>query len=463
MQKIKLPIWLLVLCLAALSLSWQTAHLKTRTIKDYDQLLYLPIAHDLATTGIFTDGRFTDLTQNNAGRAGMFIAPLYPALIAGLSKMDTRLAATLVCSATKSDPAIAECPLDLGILRPVQLIFAMVTLLLLWQTVFFITSSPVAAWSGLFIACLLCRDYAEFANVAMTEAIVLPLFAAFSWSLIKTIQQQKLSLAAITGLLLGFSSLARPEYIYLADGFVALTLLAFICRRPNYAKLAAIIGLTGLLVTAPWLLRNWLLFHTAAMTESYAGFNLAQRVTYEMMTWREWCAGWLFYLPDFGDRLAHWLFNPADFTRLDYDGRPDTFYQIGFKITAPESLAAAGGAAHQVGYLLRHYALPDPVKYLAVTLLLSWRGLWIGKYFSLLTAPFLLWFGVRSINRKDAAALALLIPPLLLLGLHGAVSNNMPRYNLILVPALATAIGALLGPWLQKLWQNRRNRSKLTP
>ena len=463
LQKMKPPAWLIVIGFAVVCLAWQTGQLKVRHIHDYDQILYLPIAHDLATTGVFTDGRFVDLEHHAAGDAGMFIAPLYPTFIAVISKFSLPLTDTIKCTVISSDTEIGNCALNLGILRPIQFILAVITLLLLWQIALQVTGNQISAWIALLATGLFCRDYAEFANVAMTEAIILPLFSAFSLFLIKTIQQQKTPSAIIAGLLLGLCSLARPEYIYLIDGFIILAMLAMALRRHPWAKLAMIIGLTSFAIVVPWIIRNWLLFGKAAITEGYAGLNLAQRAAYQLMTWREWLAGWIFYLPDFGDNLARWLFQANDFTRLDYAGRPDTFYQIGFKVIAPESLKAAGGAAEQVGYLLRNYALPEPFKYMAVTLLLSWRGFWIGKYFALFAAPFLGWFCWKSIKNRNFTGIALLLPPFLLLFLHGAVSNNMPRYNLTLIPAMATAMGAALGPWLQRRWIKYRNRSKLTP
>ena len=47
------------------------------------------------------------------------------------------------------------------------------------------------------------------------------------------------------------------------------------------------------LVVGPWVLRNWILHDTAAVSGGYAAYILVQRVAYNAMTLQEWLASWI--------------------------------------------------------------------------------------------------------------------------------------------------------------------------
>lgn len=439
-----------VVALACLLFGLST--LKPTTLRDYDQPLYLGIAQDLAATGTYTNGR------NGQGEPGAYTAPLYPALVAGLIPFSPALARAAGCVRTAPTGEIAACPADLGLLFPVQVALTALTLMLGWRTALAVTGKPAVAWTALLAAGLGTTEYAVYARTAMTEALSLPLAAlAGLLLLVMLVRSPRLPVALGLGASLGLLTLTRPEYLYLiaALGVVGVAALALV--RPFGSALLASV-LAAALVVAPWSVRNERLFGTLAPTYGYAGFILAQRMAYEAMTPGEWAAQWLYALPGFGPAAARMVFPAGDVERLGWEERPGTFYMVGNGPALADLRRNAPDPASQVPYLLRWFVLSAPLHFLAVTLALAWKGLWVRKYFSLVGVPFFLAMLARAIRRRDGPGLAFLLPPTFILLLHAATTVSTPRYSLILIPAYATAFAAAVTPWAARSVPRLRRR-----
>jgi hypothetical protein len=427
-----------------------------------DQPLYLSIAYELAISGQYTDGTRAVRRSDGSAEAGSMIAPLYPALLAGLMRIDPVLAATAQCVvAPGSNPA--ACPSRLGLLVPLQAGMVVATLLLVWLSALRLHADPRVAWAALILAALSCQDYAYLVHAALTDVLSCLLFAAFCLGLLITVQTRSVRAAIAAGALLGFAALTRPAFLYVAYAFIPVWLMVVAdaiwrrghwqsCLRCGFASLAGVA-----LIVTPWILRNAVLLGTADLTRGYGGYILAQRVAYDAMTLREYLVGWIYWLPDFGDSLAKSLFSPELYRRLGWEESADTFYAYGNRVLAPETLAAAGEPSRHVGYLVRHYILAEPGRYIAVTLLLAWRGLWVGKYFALVTAPLLLARLIADIRRRQLDLLVFAAPPVFMLFFNAAVSVSIPRYNLVLIPSLSVAAAMSMVGWLDRL------RPSLTP
>ena len=282
----------------------------------------------------------------------------------------------------------------------------------------------------------------------MTEALSLPLAALSGLLLVWLVRRPRLGLAAALGAALGLLTLTRPEYLYLAAAIGVTGLAISLWRRRLGLAMAASCLVAGVVI-APWSLRNAALFGTAAPTSGYAGFILAQRMAYEAMTPAEWTAQWVYSLPGFGPAAARLAF-PDAVARLGWQERPDTFYMVGNTTAVQELAQNAPNPGDQVGYLLRRYVWPHPLRFAAVTLVMAWKSLWVRKYFSLVAAPFLAVMLWRAVRRGDTRHLAFLLPPLFIVALHAATTVATPRYSLMLVPAYAVAFGLVAGPWLER-------------
>jgi hypothetical protein len=442
--------WCLAAAVALACLLAGLAGLKPATLKAYDQPLYLGIASDLATTGFYTNGRFGAPEQ-----PGAYTALLYPAMIAGLARIDPVLASAAACVRSAATEALAACPTNLGILLPVQVALACLTLVLVWRSTFAIGGGPVAAWCALLAAGLGTTEYAVYARTAMTEALSLPLAALAGLLLVLLVRRARWVTALGLGATLGLLTLTRPEYLYLtvALGLVGLVLVVARHRRLGMRLVAA--GAVCALVLAPWSLRNARLFGTAAPTFGYAGFILAQRMAYEAMTPREWVAQFIDALPGFGPAAAR-LAMPDAVGRLGWEERPDTFYMVGNTLMVQQLAANAPNPADQVSYLLHRYAFMHPLRFTAVTLALAWKALWVRKYFSLIAVPCFAVMAWQAARRRDGVRLAFVLPPLFVLLLHAATTVSTPRYSLMMIPAYAAAVGLLAGPLVTRGWRRLR-------
>ena len=417
--------------------------LKPSNLWAYDQPLYLGIASDLLQTGNYTNGRL-----GAPDRAGAYTAPLYPALIAGLAWLDPVLARDAACVRTAEAARIASCPPSLGILLPIQAGLTVLTLVLVWRSTIAIGGGRPAAWCALLAAGLGTTEYAVYTRTAMTEALSLPLAALAGLLLVLLVQRTRWTLAIGLGVTLGLLTLTRPEYLYLAAaiGLVGCGVAA-VQRRLGITLVAS--ALVCAAVLAPWSVRNERLFGTMQPTYGYAGFILAQRMAYEAMTPTEWTAQWLYALPGFGPASARMIFH-HDVDRLGWEERPDTFYMAGNTAMVQELAQNAPDPKDQVGYLLGRYVWPHPLRFAAITSVMTWKTLWVRKYFSVVAMPFFALMVWRAVRQRDPARLAFVLPPLFILLLHGATSVGTPRYSLMMIPVFAASFGIVAGPWITR-------------
>ena len=295
----------------------------------------------------------------------------------------------------------------------------------------------MVAWVALGAA-LAAGEYAYYARHFLTEALLLPVFTAHLVALVGVVRGRWME-AVAAGLLLGAAAMIRPVngYLFLADLLVLAFVLAW--RRPLSARRAAGLAVAFaagcVVVTAPWMTRNALALGRFALTDGYAGAILAQRVAFNAMTGAEWLMAWVYWLPDFGDRLATAWFGAGAVEQLDL-GAENGFYLTGNHVLLPETRAAAGAEGH-LGYLLHNYVLKEPAWHLAVTLPLAWRGLWVAKYWGLVAFLCFVPAAVAAARTRNVLFLVVSAPAWFLLGLNAFASVNVVRYNLVLIPCLS--------------------------
>lgn len=448
-----------LLLVALLGLWFQSHYVKPFRVAA-DSRNYAAIADGILATGRFSDGIWSDAAPADRP-SGMYIAPLYPAFVTMVAAIDPTLRGTIACAAASATPENIGCSSDLGWLTPIQLGLALATLLLIWWSAGEVTASQGIAWAALAIASFGSYEYVGFARGILTENLVCPLFLGYSICQFLAVRRSSKRLAILAGVLLGLTALTRPSFLYLGyvTALLGLVLLAFGPARRQVAILCLVVGVVASLTVLPWMLRNLLELDAFDLSRGYSGVILTERVAYDAMTWREYLAGWIYFLPDFGDSLAHRLFDTADFVRLGWDDKPTSFYSVAHAQLQPETAAAAGGAAHHVGYLIRHYILPDLPKYTAVTLLLMWRGLWVSKYFGLLCAPMLGGRLIGDLRRRHYDLLLFTAPAIFMLALHAALSVNISRYNVGLIPPMSIAAALALS----RVWRRERPLSPLRP
>jgi hypothetical protein len=190
------------------------------------------------------------------------------------------------------------------------------------------------------------------------------------------------------------------------------------------------------------MVRNYLLFDRFTLTDPvYLEAVLSHRMAYNRMTWFEWMEGWIYYLPDFGDSLARWLFG----NEIDVLAQSTNGYNLyGVYVLHPQ-VHAITAPDLATWYLIKTYALGDPVKYIAVTALLTWRGIFVGQYVALLGLACLVG-ALRSMPQRQRELLAMTaIFGFAIAVLQGAMTPNIVRYNLAVTPIYAISVGWFLG------------------
>lgn len=422
-----------------------------------DALAYLSIAHQLNKNGTFTNGTFDPAWAGPDAPLppGRFFTPLTPAFQAGLMALSPGFREAAHCVLASRQP----CTDGLGVPVAAQVTLAAGTLGLIWVGAMVLWRRRDVAWLALLLAAA-TGEPAYYAAHLLTESLTLPLAIGSALVLACAVDRRSWRLMLAAGVLFGIATLNRPIFAYVVYALAALALVAAVSpqHRRDALALAVLLPAGYLLAVAPWMLRNWLVFGDPGLTQGYAGFSLAQRIAYNMMTGREWLAAFVYWFPDFGDNLAEWLFTADGVRRLGWTD-PTSFFLVGFNELSAETLRLAGGPERHLDYLLTHGVFDRFGTHLMVTLPLTWRGLWIAKYWSVVGFACLVPVLVRRIGRGDWAFPVFCLPPVLLAGLHGFTSVSIPRYNLPLLAPLAMAMAVPAADLARAL--HRRLRARL--
>jgi hypothetical protein len=200
---------------------------------------------------------------------------------------------------------------------------------------------------------------------------------------------------------------------------------------------ASVLGLTlgYAAIALPFLLRNGLQIGMWSVSDpAYLVASLCHRFGYNLMSWNEWMMGWLYYVPDFGDNLATKWFGDA-VSRLSWD--KGGYYTYGRDVLLPEINATAAGSEAAQRLLIERYIFDMPLKNAAVTMLLLFRGIFVGGNWG--TIAVLLVFPALWLMPAPRRGLwlMLLLPALGAALINAQASVSMSRYNLALIPAFA--------------------------
>ena len=415
-----------------------------------DEYGYLGTAYQLASHGVFAP------YDAGGARTAPFMAqaPLTPFVIAGMIRLDGEFKDTIDCllSALHSEQIdVSSCPPDYGLAIPVQTLLLTVAASLVWLIAQYCGATPAVRTLALGLA-LLSEQYFYFARHFLTDTYILLFVSIFIFGLTRAYRvdrapNDRAFSLAVAGAGLGLCALTREGYTVLCWA-VPLTLFLghfWAARRePIGPRLASAIrptlslAIACVIIVSPWLVRNVILFDSLAIIDGHGAHVIIERVSYNAMTWREWAAAWFFWLPDFGDKLGPALFGAESVERLRWFG-VGSFYTVGNGPLSAELKAEAAAAAEPVlPYVLKTYVFGDLLNHVRVTLVLAWRGLWIGKYFGLFGHALAV-LGVWHLYRSGRlpVLLCIAVPAAFMTGLHAFVSVSIPRYNLIQLPYLA--------------------------
>lgn len=358
--------------------------------------------------------------------------------LAGLIKLDPALRQTLSCALTSVLPE--HCPRSYTTVVVAQAALLVTAVVLCWFLGYSWSGRYSVAWAT-FAAALLSGIHAGYVAAMLTEALALPLVAAFTLMWCALVRNPRPPVVVAVSVSLALLVLTRPSFWYLL-WFMPMLAAGFAPSR-NLRRLCAPIMATfalALLLTSSWLVRNYLVSgHATVSGGGYGGRVLVQRVSYNDMTLREFGAAFIFWLPEFGDSLARAILPRDSYARLGWGD--DSLYAIGWTRMRAKLGSTAQPRPGALWAIIHQDVLARPIAHLKSTIALTWRGMFIGKMWGLvgwLCAAAILW---RTLRRGHAAYALAVVPAAFMLILHAAVSVNIPRYNFMLLPPLALAVG----------------------
>jgi len=408
-----------------------------------DEFGYLKIADDLTTYGVFTNGGFNANGKETA-ESGAFFSPIYPVFLSLTSRISQSSVEAVSCFAKRLETCQAEDMLPVVV---AQIIIAALSGVLIFHTVLMLFENRAVAWLVLVLV-LVDKTHVEYASHFLTENAAFFLFYLFGFLLVYALKNRNIINWGYVGAVLALAALARPTYYYLLF-FLPFLIFAFEKVKHQLSsadalKSAMVFFVSGYVVLLPWMLRNYVYFDEFVLTNGYAGYILVQRVAYNMMSWGEWVAAFVYWLPDFGDSLAASLFPEEFYRKLSwYD--PESYYMIGNRGFRAEMLEAAGGRDEMFGFLLKNHIIGDLFQHVMVTFPLALRGMWTGKYIGLVgfigLIPVILMMAKQS---KAFEFMMYLFPGYFILGLNAFVSVNVVRYNEPLIVIFASVVAFLL-------------------
>lgn len=290
------------------------------------------------------------------------------------------------------------------------------------------------------------RDIRNYDHDMLTEPAYLMFLGLFLLVWLDAVRQDgRWQRWLVVGCLIGLLAMVKPAWTALVPGLAVISAALVVWQWPRRGAVmrcyAALVVGWGL-IQAPLLLRNGLTLGYWGLSDTfYLVTNLSHRFAYNAMPWRDFFAGFLYYMPDFGDRAAEALFGVDTGLRLSWD--PEGYYAYGRDVLHRIALSQ-GSLADARAYLLREHFFNDPVKSAAVTLLLTWRGLFVGHLFGLVALVLMLpvlWASARSIR---ISLLVLVLPILMMAVGHALISVNIPRYNLGLIVIYSCVLAQLI-------------------
>ncbi|MGE0038985.1 MAG: hypothetical protein AB7S93_25600 [Xanthobacteraceae bacterium] len=414
-------------------------------LTDFDQAFYLSIAYDLNHHGVFSNGVFDDVdSTQERPPPGLFFAPLYPALIVAVTRLDPRFRRAVDCVIELGHNAQdrSECEVYA---RPMLLIHALLLalgVLAIARAAETIFENRALFWfTGVLATIALIPDADLFAFV-MTESLTFCLYGMASLAMVLALKRPGISNTVTTGVLFGLLCLTRASFMVLAPVLVMLFAIngRWIAKTGLRATATQclLFAVAFAAVLGPWIVRNGVSAGKWAMSEEYGSAAIIERFAYDDMTWREFLLAFPYCLPEIGEPIVDRTFGPRAMERFVYYS-PQSFFHVG-RAHRDQLNAANGRLDPLIGDIVRDEMRERGWWYFAVAIPLGWCGMWIGGYLGLLLVPTFVWAAVAALRRDRPLFLLYAAPPFVMLGLHALLANHYTRYNLILIgPFCASA------------------------
>tara|TARA_R110002072_G_scaffold50843_3_gene136543 strand:- start:17529 stop:18908 length:1380 start_codon:yes stop_codon:yes gene_type:complete len=426
-----------------------------------DEYVYLGHAHTLYSYGVFGSQNGTKDSPKPDAR----FAPLYPVLLAVTMHIDEDFAKSTECYLSTVGMDENSCSGEFYTIKVIQLLIFSLSLGYIWYLLTIISSSKLFSYSTVGLLLFSGTPF-YYADHFLTESLYLALAFIFLLTLPLAILRQSTKYTIISAVFLALTALTRPTFLYLFYLLIFIFPIVFFTTKAYFLNLRSFFRfyfsflIIFSMVVAPWITRNVIYFDKFAMTMGYSTHPLSTRVAHNEMTNMEYLAGWIYWLPDFGDSLAEKIFGYENVHRLSFSS-PESFYPAGRQKVDKHLNELMDTRAVDIKYssrldaLLKTYVYSDILNHMKVTLLLAWRGFFVDKYFAFIGLFFLIWALFMGIKEQYIKYFhIILFPSLILLFFQAAISVSIPRYNLILLLPLSISYASFFC-WLGNRYLNK--------
>jgi 4-amino-4-deoxy-L-arabinose transferase-like glycosyltransferase len=408
-------------------------------LRDFDQVFYVTIAYDLDRYGIFSDGIFDPVDSSvQPAQPGMFFGPVFPAMVLAGMKLDHRFAEAVRCSVESNrghrDESTCEAyEVPIRILNSVLLAIGVAAIGLAADLIF--RRPPWTFLLAVLFATAAVASEADIFSFVMTESAIFAIYSVFAWTFLRALMRPGVIWFAIAGATLGLLALTKPSFAVLLLAALAIVFASgyWITKisRNLIGVHSLIFAVAFMCIVAPWMVRNYISLGKFGLTKEYASVALVERFAYDDMTTQEFFLAFPYCTPGIGDLLFDKVYGADSMHRFVYH-TPGSFFHTGRE--RRDSLIEQNGQIDPlIGHLVHDELASNWRHYLAVTIPLSWCGMWPGGIVTLLLLPLFMASVLRAVRRRELSLLFYAAPAVLMLGLHAAVGNHYTRYNLILI------------------------------
>ena len=398
-------------------------------------------------------------SQGDVAKPAMFYAPLQITFLAGVMSLDQNLAKSLSCFAWNAPTQklnmaskTSSAPPCETAFRPIFFLQALILALVpffAWLIAWALSGNKAVAW-GAVILVLLSGRQAFHVTSFSADVLSLPLFAALLFALVANIQSQYWLWTIAVGFFCGLLALTEPIFAQLFYGLLLVLSYWHAAKAQNsryFWRTAAMLVAPYILVTAPWMWRNYWAFDTSALTSGYMASLLAERLAWNMLNGLEIAVSFVYSLAAFGPDLAMAAY-PEDAWQRLVPGAEGGVYEKATNF-AQTTLVAAGSSANHMTWLLSQELWPNFGKHVAVTLALIWRGLWIAGLWGLVAVPLTIAYFAVSIKRRRTDIVMAFSACLYTAILFAITTARQPGSGDIFIPLISVMVAMLASEWLR--------------
>jgi 4-amino-4-deoxy-L-arabinose transferase-like glycosyltransferase len=427
-----------------------------RNVPFADEVEYVVMAHNLRHRGTLS----LVPTAEQPAIPTAFREPGYPVLLAALMALDRRLDDVPLACVTARDAGCAPAyfwakRLNVGL-------YVMAGLIVWWAAAR-LAGAPWIAHAAAFLV-LANHTLHKYATYLVSDFLALLLTALVSLALLQAIRAPRAASGLALGAALGLLVLTKAAFAFFGPLVLLLLIGRALRRAPTDRRPAVAAALAFALIHAA-IVGAWIARNAAAIGEPVLAQRgaqvLAHRVELNRMTPTEYAVAFLFWTRGVGDNLARRFLPLESYRRFDlkYD---DGFYNAAqsrwHAAVAAETARGRSPAAAEaaVGAVLQHEIVARWWKTILVSVPVAYRGLFIDE-FIVLTGPALVLL-LLARGRRVAGFAVFALPGLYALGFHAAITLNLPRHSIPILPMLAVAGALLVGSgWTR--WRARRERA----